>query len=207
MWAKETAFCKLKYFALYAKLQIDAIIQRCSHFHLVSYEKNGSRNWNQNHYTGKLVNNGMTSNRVWRSNILQRNRHKYIMMATEPRIQEHSDSKRSGWRKERHLDRGLGEGHSKMMVLSQIVVVEFNERLNCFFNRAHLDQGHLTVLPVKYRKQICPVNDKGLTRSNRQRNETYWKNLKALTVAPELANNLLRSSSTTDGLKQNDTQD
>lgn len=29
---------------------------------------------------------------------------------------------------------------------------------------------------------------------------TYWKNLKALTVAPELANSLLRSSSITEGL-------
>ena len=31
--------------------------------------------------------------------------------------------------------------------------------------------------------------------------ETHWKNLNALTVAPELANSLLRSSSTTEGLK------
>lgn len=31
---------------------------------------------------------------------------------------------------------------------------------------------------------------------------TYWKNLKALTIAPELANSILRSSSTTEGLKR-----
>lgn len=30
---------------------------------------------------------------------------------------------------------------------------------------------------------------------------TYWKNLKALTMAPELENSILRSSSTTEGLK------
>lgn len=30
---------------------------------------------------------------------------------------------------------------------------------------------------------------------------THWKNLKALTTAPELENNILRSSSTTDGLQ------
>lgn len=29
---------------------------------------------------------------------------------------------------------------------------------------------------------------------------TYWKNLKALTMAPEVENSIFRSSSTTDGL-------
>lgn len=35
-----------------------------------------------------------------------------------------------------------------MVVLSQIVVVEFDEGLNRLLNRAHLDQGHLAVFSV-----------------------------------------------------------
>lgn len=50
---------------------------------------------------------------------------------------------------ERHSDGGFGEGHSEVMVLSQIMVVELNEALDCLFDRAHLDQGHLAIFPVK----------------------------------------------------------
>lgn len=44
-------------------------------------------------------------------------------------------------------DGGLGEGDPKVMVLSEIVVVELDERLDGLLHRAHLDQGHLVVLP------------------------------------------------------------
>lgn len=65
----------------------------------------------------------------------------------------------SGWRYggggggERHLDGGLGEGHSEVVVLSQIVVVELDERLDRLLHGAHLDQGHLAVFPVKKKKK------------------------------------------------------
>lgn len=38
-----------------------------------------------------------------------------------------------------------------MVVLSKVVVVEFDEAVNGLLHRAHLDQGHLVVLPVKER--------------------------------------------------------
>lgn len=44
-------------------------------------------------------------------------------------------------------DGGLGEGDPEVMVLSQIVVVELDERLDGLLHRAHLDQSHLVVLP------------------------------------------------------------
>lgn len=46
------------------------------------------------------------------------------------------------------LDGGFGEGHSQMVVLSQVVVVEDDKSLNGFFHRTQLDQRHLAVLPV-----------------------------------------------------------
>lgn len=42
----------------------------------------------------------------------------------------HSDGNRLGGRKERHSDGGLGEGDSKMVIFSEIVVVELNQGLN-----------------------------------------------------------------------------
>lgn len=57
------------------------------------------------------------------------------------------------WREEeRHSDGGLGEGHSKVVVLSKVVVVEFDEAVDGLLNRAHLDQSHLVVLPVRHRR-------------------------------------------------------
>lgn len=47
------------------------------------------------------------------------------------------------------LNGGLGEGHTQVMVLPQVMIVEVNEGLNGFFHRAHLDQSHFTVLPDK----------------------------------------------------------
>lgn len=44
-------------------------------------------------------------------------------------------------------DGGLGEGDPQVVVLSQIVVVKLNERLDGLLHRAHLDQSHLMVLP------------------------------------------------------------
>lgn len=38
-----------------------------------------------------------------------------------------------------------------MVVLSKVVVVEFDEAVDGLLNRAHLDQGHLVVLPVRHR--------------------------------------------------------
>lgn len=35
-----------------------------------------------------------------------------------------------------------------MVVLSKVVVVELDEAVDGLLNRAHLDQGHLVVLPV-----------------------------------------------------------
>lgn len=39
-----------------------------------------------------------------------------------------------------------------MVVLSKVMVVEFDEAVDGLLHRAHLDQGHLVVLPVKYRR-------------------------------------------------------
>lgn len=50
----------------------------------------------------------------------------------------------------RVLDGGFGEGHSQMVVLSQVVVVEDDKSLNGFFHRTQLDQRHLAVLPVNH---------------------------------------------------------
>lgn len=38
-----------------------------------------------------------------------------------------------------------------MVVLSKVVVVEFDEAVDGLLHCAHLDQGHLVVLPVKDR--------------------------------------------------------
>lgn len=46
------------------------------------------------------------------------------------------------------LDGGLGEGHSQVVVFSQVVVVEVDEGLDGFFHRSQLDQCHFAVLPV-----------------------------------------------------------
>jgi hypothetical protein len=46
----------------------------------------------------------------------------------------------------RHLDGGLGKGHSQVVVLAQVMVVQFNQRLHSLLHRAHLDQYHLAVL-------------------------------------------------------------
>lgn len=39
-----------------------------------------------------------------------------------------------------------------MVVLSKVVVVEFDEAVDGLLDRAHLDQGHLVVLPVEDRR-------------------------------------------------------
>lgn len=39
-----------------------------------------------------------------------------------------------------------------MVVLSQIVIMELNEGLDCFLDWAHLDQSHLAIFSVKYKK-------------------------------------------------------
>lgn len=46
-------------------------------------------------------------------------------------------------------DGGLGEGHSEVMVLSQVVIVKFDQRLNCFLHRAQLDESHFTIFPER----------------------------------------------------------
>lgn len=38
------------------------------------------------------------------------------------------------------------------MVLAQVVVVELNQALDGLLHRAHLDQGHLAVVPVQEKK-------------------------------------------------------
>lgn len=38
-----------------------------------------------------------------------------------------------------------------MVVLSKVVVVEFDEAVDGLLDRAHLDQGHFVVLPVRDR--------------------------------------------------------
>lgn len=43
-------------------------------------------------------------------------------------------------------DRGLGEGHSQVLVSSQAVVVELNQSLSGLLNCGHLDQGHFVIL-------------------------------------------------------------
>lgn len=47
------------------------------------------------------------------------------------------------------LNGGLREGHTQVMILTQVMIMEVNEWLNGFFHRAHLDQSHFTVLPDK----------------------------------------------------------
>lgn len=46
------------------------------------------------------------------------------------------------------LDGGFGEGHSQVVVFSQVVVVEVDKSLDGFFHRPQLNQCHLAVLPV-----------------------------------------------------------
>lgn len=58
--------------------------------------------------------------------------------------------------RKRHSDGGLGEGHSKVVVLAQIVVVELDEGLDGLLDGAHLDQGHLAVLStLKKKRATC----------------------------------------------------
>lgn len=45
----------------------------------------------------------------------------------------------------RRSDGGLGEGHTEVVVLSQVVVVELSQGLDCLLHCGHLDQGHLAV--------------------------------------------------------------
>lgn len=47
------------------------------------------------------------------------------------------------------LDGGLGEGHPQVVALAQVVVVQVDEGLDGLLHGAHLDQGHLAVLPVR----------------------------------------------------------
>lgn len=44
------------------------------------------------------------------------------------------------------LDSGLGEGHPEVVVLSQVVVVQVDERLNGLLHGTHLNQRHLAIL-------------------------------------------------------------
>lgn len=50
--------------------------------------------------------------------------------------------------KKRHSDGGLGEGDSEVVVLPEVVVVVLDEAVDGLLHRAHLDQGHLVVIPV-----------------------------------------------------------
>lgn len=52
------------------------------------------------------------------------------------------------------LNGGLWEGHTQVVILSQVMIMEVNEWLNGFFHRAHLDQSHFTVLPDKTEVQV-----------------------------------------------------
>lgn len=60
------------------------------------------------------------------------------------------------------LNGGLREGHTQVMILTQVMIMEVNERLNGFFHRAHLDQSHFTVLPdkteVTFSTTVCGVS-------------------------------------------------
>lgn len=53
------------------------------------------------------------------------------------------------------LDGGFGEGHSQMVVFSQVVVVEVDKSLDGLFHRTQLDQCHLTVLLEKLEGLDC----------------------------------------------------
>lgn len=53
------------------------------------------------------------------------------------------------------LDGGFGEGHSEVVVLAKVVVVEVDQGLDGLLHRAQLDQRHLTVLPVGGEREHC----------------------------------------------------
>lgn len=67
-----------------------------------------------------------------------------------------------------------------MVVLSKVVVVEFDETVDGLLDRAHLDQGHLVVLPVKDRtlhlsalwRTGCTLQPQ-LKRTTEERSQTY----------------------------------
>lgn len=46
------------------------------------------------------------------------------------------------------LDGGFGEGHSQVVVVTHVVVVEVNQTLDGLFHRRHLEQRHF-VIPGK----------------------------------------------------------
>lgn len=52
------------------------------------------------------------------------------------------------------LNGGLREGHTQVMILTQVMIMEVNEGLNGFFHRAHLDQSHFPVLPNKTQVEV-----------------------------------------------------
>lgn len=93
------------------------------------------------------------------------------------------------------------------MVLSQVVIVKFDQGLDGFLHRAQLDESHFSVFPKK-KKDLTLFLDserKIMTTSVELKFAvSYWKNLKALTTAPELRNKPLRWSSVTEGLQRED---
>lgn len=105
------------------------------------------------------------------------------------------------------LDGGLGEGHPQVVVLTQVVVVQVDERLDGLLHGAHLDQRHFAVLPAgKTRGTQGGV--KGRVGQGRPRGSgargwgwAHWKNLNPFTIPPLLEKRILRSSSEMEGLQ------
>lgn len=52
------------------------------------------------------------------------------------------------------LDGGLGEGHTQVVVLAQVMVVQVDEGLDGLLHGAHLDQRHLAVLPGRQGERV-----------------------------------------------------
>lgn len=88
------------------------------------------------------------------------------------------------------------------MVLSQVMIVKLDQRLDRFLHRAQLDESHFTVFPERINNILRLPGNIVTIYKNQNCKKSYWKNLKALTTAPELRNKPLRSSSMTEGLRR-----
>ena len=55
------------------------------------------------------------------------------------------------------LDGGFGEGHSQVVVVTHVVVVEVDQTLDGLFHRRHLEQRHFVIPGKKTRWFICPT--------------------------------------------------
>lgn len=79
------------------------------------------------------------------------------------------------------------------MVFSQVVIVKFDQRLDCFVHRAQLDESHFSVFPERINNILrLPGKNHGNICRTQICRMSYWKNLKALTTAPGLKNKPLR---------------